>query len=538
MVYHQAMKALWPLISSHVRAGGLLILALVLLSSCAPTGPVRTDPPGSDFDVSSNLGTTAEPRAATTDQQRADQAIETIKRQLTSGGVAVPQMLDWLAPYTINELNWQLRQQSHRAPISPWLELALIVQTQKLQPERLNDQLNLWQVRHQARLSQASAHAEAARQWVSTWRGQSHGPRIIGLVLPGQSSLAAPGKRIRDGLMSAWLQLPAQLRPQLKFYYVNDDDTAGLFQALEQAKQDNVKWLIGPLPREQVEFVLANRSARWSVPTLFLNLPRPAGLKSALGGQRLAFALDPETDAHWAARYAARMGWDRALVLAQDTPWGDRMAEEFMASFKKVGHTVVDQAAYNPARVDHSDLLERVLGLDESNARIEALSDILGQPIDAEPQRRRDIEFIFLAARAEDARQLRPQLRFFRAEDLPVVSTSYAIEGAPNPRRDVDLEGVWLPLAPWFLNEPETTTLRQQAQARYPQLTTPTLSHLHAMGQDLVTLMRWWDAMQQDPDLKAPGLTGQLRVASSGQIKRELPWVSIDNGRAQPMVWP
>jgi outer membrane PBP1 activator LpoA protein len=213
------------------------------------------------------------------------------------------------------------------------------------------------------------------------------------------------------------------------------------------------------------------------------------------------------------------------------------MASQFIETFQQSGQVIVDQATYNPARVDHSDLLERVLGLDQSNARIEAVADILGEPVEAQPQRRQDIEFIFLAAGADDARQIRPQLRFFRAEDLPIVSTSYAVDGAVDARRDVDLEGVWMPMAPWFLNEAATTEQRRQARALYPQLTTATLSHLYAMGKDLVMLMRWWDAMQADPDSNAPGLTGQLRVDASGQIQRELPWVSIEGGRAKPMVW-
>lgn len=537
MVYHQTMSPACPAPARLARVFGLLAVVCGLLAACAPTGPTRTSDTRPDFDVTSNLGATADPRAATTAQQRADRAVAAIETELASNALSVPAMLDRLSAYTINELSWQLRQQPSDTALTPWLELALIVQTQKLQPERLDTQLALWQTRHRTQIETASRHAEQARQWVDGWREQAHGPETIGVVLPGQSSLATPGKRIRDGLMSAWLSLPAQHRPRLKFYYVDDDDSGDLFRAVAQAEQDQVEWLIGPLPRQQVEFVLSNRSARWSMPTLFLNLPRPEGLKRALGERRLAFALDPETESMWAARHAARMGLDRALVLAQDTAWGDRMASQFIETFQQSGQVIVDQATYNPARVDHSDLLERVLGLDQSNARIEAVADILGEPVEAQPQRRQDIEFIFLAARADDARQIRPQLRFFRAEDLPVVSTSYAVDGAVDARRDVDLEGVWMPMAPWFLNERATTEQRRQARALYPQLTTPTLSHLYAMGKDLVMLMRWWNAMQADPDLNAPGLTGRLRVDASGQIQRELPWVSIEGGRAKPMVW-
>ena len=513
-----------------------MVLVLVV-ASCAPTGPKRTSEPTAGLDWSAGLGVPSDPRAATTAEQRADQAVAEIEAQLASNELSVGALLDRLSPYTINELSWQLRQARDKPALSSWLELALIVETHKLHPAQLDRQLDLWQTRRGNQLGFAGAPTQQAHEWVQSWRNQSHGPKTIGIVLPGQSSLATPGKRIRDGLINAWLDLSADQRPELKFYYVDDDDARDLLGVIDQATQDEVEWLIGPLPREQVEFVLANRSARWSVPTLFLNLPRPAGLRRALGGPRLAFALDPETEAVWAARHAARMGLDRGLVLAQDSAWGDRMATQFVQTFRQSGQTIIDRAVYDPAQVDHSALLERVLGLDQSRARIDRVSDILGESVDAQPQRRQDIEFIFLAARADDARQIRPQLRFFRAEDLPIVSTSYAVEGAVDPRRDVDLEGIWMPMAPWFMNETALAEQRREASELYPQMTTPTLSHLYAMGQDLVALMRWWDAMLEDPNLSLPGLTGQLRVDAQGQIQRKLPWVLVESGRAKPMEW-
>ena len=49
----------------------------------------------------------------------------------------------------------------------------------------------------------------------------------------------------------------------------------------------------------------------------------------------------------------------------------------------------------------------------ESDARGEDLAAMLGTPLEFEPARRTDADLIFRAARADDARALRPQLRFF-----------------------------------------------------------------------------------------------------------------------------
>lgn len=119
-----------------------------------------------------------------------------------------------------------------------------------------------------------------------------------------------------------------------------------------------------------------------------------------------------------------------------------------------------------------------------------------------------------------------------------MVSTSHAIDGAVDPRRDVDLEGVLMPMAPWFMNDTAQAQARRNAEQMYSNLNVATLSHLYAMGLDLMALMRWLEPLQADSDLTLPGMTGQLRVAPSGQIVRRLPWVKIERGQAQPVSLP
>jgi len=252
-----------------------------------------------------------------------------------------------------------------------------------------------------------------------------------------------------------------------------------------------------------------------------------------LGQRRIAFALSPEDDAQQAAIYARQLGLGRALVLEQNTSWGGRMGETFAAHFRSLGGEVVEQAAYDPQVVDHSALLESVLGLNDSKRRIEEIEGLINEPITSQPERRRDVDMIFLASRAADTRQIRPQLQFFRAEDLPVIATAHAVDGSVDERRDVDLEGMYLPMPPWFIESTSPGRARIDAEARHEQLNTPALSHLYAMGQDLTTLMQWLKWLQHDPDAQFSGMTGTLSISSLGEVQRELNWVQIEDGQSQ-----
>jgi len=530
MVYHQDMVTGLHHTQIHLRPWVALI-AMLALAACAPTSEIVRIGPQTMEGFGAPSTQTA-PRLAESVNERADRAVESLRRSLRNDTASIGRWLSDIDGYRINEIRWQLQAHRNDPLLRPWLELALMIHTQRLNPRALDTDLARWTQAHRHHLPSEQMRAEAI-EWVDAWRMQAHGPQTIGIVLPGDSALSTPGEVIKDGILDAWLTLDVERRPDLYFYYIDDDAPEGLYQVPQRAINDGVDWLIGPLPRMQVERILKDRSARWMIPTLFLNVPQPEALQRALGDRRVAFALSPEDDARQAAIYARQLGLRHALVLEQDTSWGQRMGDTFKTQFKAQGGQVIEQAAYDPAAVDHSELLEAVLGLNDSKRRIDAVQRLVDEPIESQPERRRDIDMIFLASRAADTRQIRPQLQFFRAEDLPVVATSHAVDGSVDGRRDVDLEGMYLPMPPWFIENTAQGRARVSAEARHAQLSTPALSHLYAMGQDLTGLMHWLEVLQHDPDAELLGMTGTLSISSAGEVERQLTWVQIEDGQSQ-----
>ena len=78
-----------------------------------------------------------------------------------------------------------------------------------------------------------------------------------------------------------------------------------------------------------------------------------------------------------------------------------------------------------PEGTDFGTPVKTLLNVDESEQRLKSLERITRTDISFEARRRQDAEFVFMAGFARQARQLRPQLKFYNAGDLPVYATSH-----------------------------------------------------------------------------------------------------------------
>lgn len=459
------------------------------------------------------------------DENPAREALQSLERSLVQGDFEPELALALLIEFPVATLEALDATHGGQAALAPWLDLAQTARRFVLDNEQLPAALATWQQRHPA----AGYSAAAAEEWLIAWRQLQKQPMRIAALLPSpDSSLARPGGALRDGLISAWSRQPENQRHELLFFYLDDTPGAAV-DAWFSARAAGAELILGPLVRDQVDALLDLRDV--SVPVLLLNQPSERHLLSNFPGLAHAFALTPDEEAEIVAARALVDGHRRALVLRQDSDWGDRVARTFAETFALGGGRIVRDMRYSPNQVDHSILLEVLLGLDRSRERSNALQRLIGAPLMSEPAPRTDADMIFLASRAEDARAIRPQLKFFGAEAMPVLATSHVLAGAPNPRRDHDLEQVLLPLAPWFLDSSESGLWRQHAETLYPGLDNPTLSRLFALGADSLALLPWLNFMRSDPALQMASLTGRLRLDNDGMVERDLPFIRLVDGR-------
>lgn len=79
---------------------------------------------------------------------------------------------------------------------------------------------------------------------------------------------------------------------------------------------------------------------------------------------------------------------------------------------------------------------------------------------------------------------------------------------------------------PWMLDKP--SELRNKVTALWPQMNNDLL-RFFAMGYDAARLIPNLSVLRADPNQQQPGLTGELSIAPTGGIVRNLSWVTYQN---------
>ncbi len=353
-------------------------------------------------------------------------------------------------------------------------------------------------------------------------------PRQIALLLPLTGRTGAAGQAIQNGFMGAYFSTASGLDEQqtVRIYDVNSE--GGAAAAYATAVADGAEFVIGPLLRHNV-IDLAN-DILVPVPVLTLNyLPddtlAPPGLYQ--------FALAPEDEARSAAERALLDGHNRGVALVPNNDWGRRVLSSFTSEFEAMGGTLLDYRTYTPGLQDFSNTIEDLMALSGSVRRYQRLRANIGGPLQFDPRRRQDAEFIFLAADAPAGRLLKSQLKFHYSGDLPVYSTSsiYALDG----RSNVDLNGIMFADTPWIVSP-------QSWIAGLPKLFAEVwpderrLGRLHAMGYDAYNLIAALFTARTGPMQEIDGATGKLYLDNEGKVRRKLAWAQFQGG--EPVAMP
>ncbi len=349
-------------------------------------------------------------------------------------------------------------------------------------------------------------------------------PEQLALLLPLSGRQQSAAKAVRDGLFAAHMTGSGIAGPRLRIY---DTSRLGATQAYLQAEQDGADFIVGPLLKTAVEEVL---NAAGRTPTLALNF---AAAELEAPPNLFQFALAPEDEAAEVARQAISAGQTRSVALVANNDWGIRVLTSFRDEYQALGGTLLEFKGYDPQGQDFTGAITSLLQLDQSVQRQRRLAANLGQPVEFQPRRRRDVDLIFLAAAAGSARLLRPQLRFHYAQDLPTYATS-EVYAPGDPRSNRDLNGVRFPDIPWIVEPDESgAALRAAIEAYWPQRG-PRLIRLYAMGFDAYRLIPLLYNKGDMITLRLQGLSGLLTMDARGRVHRQLAWAEFRGGQPTP----
>ncbi|WP_338522693.1 penicillin-binding protein activator [Pseudomonas batumici] len=405
-----------------------------------------------------------------------------------------------------------------------------------------NDDLSGWL--SLARAVKSSGTLEQQQAAIDTWRAQnpkhpaaqqlplalvklkelaSQPLSKIALLLPQDGPLASVGKALREGFMAAHYQAQqaGQKPPAIEFY--DSSRIGSLDDFYRKAQASGVQLVIGPLEKPLVKQL----SARPQLPitTLALNYSESAQNPAQL----FQFGLAAEDEAREVARRARADGLHRAAIMVPKGEWGDRVLKAFRQNWEANGGSVV-----GIERVDQPVALAQQIAelfqLRQSEGRAKSLQSTVGGQVSAQPSRRQDIEFIFLAATPQQAQQIKPTLNFQYAGDVPVYATSHVFSATGDQNQYNDMNGIRFCETPWLLdaNDP----LRRQVTAQWPQAG-GALGRLYAMGVDAYRLAPRLGQLKALPDSRIDGLSGSLSMDAAQRVERQLPWAQFVSGQVQ-----
>jgi len=385
-------------------------------------------------------------------------------------------------------------------------------------------------------------------------------PKKIALILPLNNRFARAASAVRDGFLAAYYAqpdntpvsspgsenidmpvdsfgmstfgTPASVVPSIAIYDTGDDP---MFIDLiyEQAVDDGAEFVVGPLNKDAVSQLATHDEL--PVPVLALNYSEQRGENAAKGlpDNLFQLSLSPEQEAQQIAERAWLDGYSRAAIITPSSAWGTRVAKAFSERWLQFGGHVVEKQTYNAKKSDYSLPIRQLLNVDESEQRHKTLRRLLGKKLEFIPRRRQDIDFIFMAAGSQQARLIRPQLRFHHAPKVPVYATSHSYSGSINADMDRDMDGVTFADMPWTLHtEQSTHALKTDIEAIWPNAS-KRYSRLFALGVDAYRVIGELNTLRRNRAAFYPGKTGDLYLDVANRLQRRLLWAKFERGVPQ-----
>jgi len=346
----------------------------------------------------------------------------------------------------------------------------------------------------------------------------------IALLLPQEGPLAAVAKALREGFMAAHYQAQqaGQNPPSIQVF--DSSRLTSMDEFYRQAQAAGVQLVVGPLEKPLVKQL--NSRPQLPITTLALNY---SDVGNEGPQQLFQFGLAAEDEAREVARRAWADGKRSAVAMVPKGEWGDRVLEAFRQSWQAKGGTLI-AAEHVDQPVALAQQVADLFQLRNSEGRAQRLQSTVGTQVAAQPTRRQDIDFMFLAATPQQAQQIKPTMVFQYAGDVPVYATSHLFTNSNDHAQYMDLNGVRFCDTPWMLSS--TDPLRQQVITQWPAAAGP-LGRLYAMGVDAYRLAPRLSQLKTLPESRVDGLSGSLSMSPMRRVERQLPWAEFVDGKIQ-----
>ncbi len=406
------------------------------------------------------------------------------------------------------ELNTMSEEAASHSVFQGWLQLVLISRKYRDNPQSLLAALDQWQTtynNHPANLILPNPLDTISYKMLAK-------PMHVALLIPLSGPLKGPGEAIQDGFMAAYKANNGQEMTKVKVYDTNKGAIEDIYQ---QSITDGAEYVVGPLIKSQVAAIAG---INHPVPTLLLN-----DSDTSIQDNSYLFGLSPANEAIQVAIRARSKGYQRVLVIAPKTDWGFEVTKAFRNQWEADGGRIADALLYD-AKDDLNKKMRDFLHISAAQEREKNIKQVLGQHIEAAPNRRQDFDMVFMLAYPSKARQLIPLLKYYYAGDVPVYATSSVYGGSSNALKDKDLDGVIFCDIPWVFSH-------QMGARNWPEQFN-SYNRLYALGMDSYALATQLNQLILFPADGSSDDNGTLYLKPSKQVARVLEWGQFKEGLA------
>ncbi len=464
-------------------------------------------------------------RAYSMNSNRLSTATELVKREPylnTEKDIKANQQAIWTSLSALSERALQqLRISPPPDVLSGWMQLVEIAKKYQLRPTLLKEKIQQWRSSYQNHPLTPSLIAGLLERKVEDVAYPKH----IALLLPLNGKFSKAAEAIRDGFMAAYYQNKSAIDLKIRIYD-SSSYTDTILELYQTAQNNGAEFVVGPLNKKSVK-VFAEQDSL-PLPTLALNYIQPTEVTPK---NLYQFGLSPEEEAIQIAERTWLDGYVSAAALVPSGPWGERVFQAFKGRWEQLGGRITEYQTYNAAVNDYTIPIRMLLNIDESRERYRSIRKLVRRPIKFTPRRRQDIDFIFLGAYPRQARQIRPQLKFFHAAKMPIYATSHIFTGNLNPEMDRDMDGIIFGDMPWVLSENSTNNSIRSDIDEYITNSGKQLQRLYALGIDAFNIIAAINPLKTYSYERYDGETGSLSIDENNRINRQLTWVRFRSGQ-------
>lgn len=341
----------------------------------------------------------------------------------------------------------------------------------------------------------------------------------IAIILPLTGRLSLASRAIIDGFLAAYYQVNDKQKAQLIF--INSDEYEDIGLALEEAYAQNVDVIVGPLAKSSVA-----QLSRFTLekPVIALNQ-----LESSSKHHNLHyFSLTSADDILELISFAKQEGATNAGILSLTEPWALRQADEFKQIGIQENINIVSNIEFNNKPKERETAIKELLLINESQKRKKLIERALNKKVSSIDRPRQDIDYLYFVGHMTDAKQIRPSLDYYYANDnnIPILASHSINNKTPDKStKKEDIERIL------FTEVPALTKPNNLLSQISNKVSKNILKRLQAMGADAYLLANRYWVFHKLPHAKISANTGLLTLDNLGVFRKRPELVMFKSGR-------